>query len=1115
MVNEAELADRLERIREENEQLKRANTDLESKTKRMATQLIRITADVSKRDKENAPKGAPASARGRKEIEAEALIDELRQQLAAAKKQKDKMAIKLLAAQSAKTKSSRYANVQPKVPARRQLVLRSGGGYADVGSLIHQISEGQAAPKTSRSVNDINQSHIEEHASSSNPLPTDDKLNVLVGMLRQRLVEAEGELSKLRSENTVLRARPGQIDGSEDVEYASLRQELREKGSKLNLLQSQYTQVEAAFRAVKENHEQVLVKYEELNKQLKEERRKNLQLEHDLEVARLGEGVQQDLKVIIEDLRNENRKLVDENMKFMTKQMSVPQLTEVRNKLRDYERTVQALQQQLSTQESVAKKLKDNNSALEARIQALSSENENLRKTSEEAQKLLYKEQKEREALARRIQIFSSDSGIDLVQLEKALALVGEGKISFDIEKEVDHDALAMRKEISSLRLANAELLQELEKYKHLLKLQETINKDLSGEKEHTTNQVDLVRREYEKKLEEQARLLDARSDRIRKLEIQNRDIAYRIAKAQRGRSEPSAGEPDFDPDLKEGENMVEIVLEDAMFDRNVFEDESVSTFFTWDFYEHETQATPVIPGLSPIYSFASQYVVVVDEFFLQFLSSQRMLLELHQANGLDFERIGQSEINLSDLLEAGGKKHATANVLSVSDRNVVLGTVHFSMRLRHPIASSLKVFEETRKDPFAPPAPLVTKPKRAVTPEEAGRKLPPTRSVKELEISVHGCSDLPLRADGTEPSPFVSFEFYEFDAVVTRVTRNDRSPSFKFSKTFMLQFPDTEFDKYLRSSKLLLQVFDDVHPGAQEQIASTLVPLMPLLEQRSVAGSFPLMDQHKTLIQGTIQVQISWKTPMLEAGGMIAQESPQVDPSGSSVSMSSAMPGPAKAQKSGPTSQGHSADRQEAQRIADRPPSSQPTSGGDFSRPSTAVVVRSHEEDIERAMRGVNSKETIIVGIGELILNREVLSDPSLKALYVAYEFLDAPVEDLETDIVRIEEARNGRFQFRHVQYFKVDNQNNSRQRWKLKRVLADADEEKSNILFTVVNEDEHGKCFEVGQCVLNIRDIRDDGKDAINEPLPVYDSNSDDMNEIGSLRVSCIALAAIQALG
>jgi hypothetical protein len=49
---------------------------------------------------------------------------------------------------------------------------------------------------------------------------------------------------------------------------------------------------------------------------------------------------------------------------------------------------------------------------------------------------------------------------------------------------------------------------------------------------------------------------------------------------------------------------------------------EQRETFLTVDFFEHETQATPVVAGLTPAYDMRLQYVCKVDSFFLQVRST-------------------------------------------------------------------------------------------------------------------------------------------------------------------------------------------------------------------------------------------------------------------------------------------------------------------------------------------------------------------------------------------------------------------------------------------------------------------------------------------------------------
>ncbi len=58
------------------------------------------------------------------------------------------------------------------------------------------------------------------------------------------------------------------------------------------------------------------------------------------------------------------------------------------------------------------------------------------------------------------------------------------------------------------------------------------------------------------------------------------------------------------------------------------------STFFTFDFFLHDTQATPVLASNAPTYDTLVQYVVDQDPFLLQYLDTHVLELELNRCEG-------------------------------------------------------------------------------------------------------------------------------------------------------------------------------------------------------------------------------------------------------------------------------------------------------------------------------------------------------------------------------------------------------------------------------------------------------------------------------------------------
>lgn len=106
-----------------------------------------------------------------------------------------------------------------------------------------------------------------------------------------------------------------------------------------------------------------------------------------------------------------------------------------------------------------------------------------------------------------------------------------------------------------------------------------------------------------------------------------------------------------------------------------VLGEEEPSTFLTMDFFEHETQATPVVAGLTPSYDMKVQYVVKVDSFFLDYMCTHTLRIELNRATGVDFQTLGMAVVPLRKAVEdleagtAAGREAMShfADVLGVS----------------------------------------------------------------------------------------------------------------------------------------------------------------------------------------------------------------------------------------------------------------------------------------------------------------------------------------------------------------------------------------------------------------------------------------------------------------
>lgn len=118
---------------------------------------------------------------------------------------------------------------------------------------------------------------------------------------------------------------------------------------------------------------------------------------------------------------------------------------------------------------------------------------------------------------------------------------------------------------------------------------------------------------------------------------------------------------------LERGENLLEIHIGMATLSPVALEtlsDREPSTFCTYAFYDFELQATPVVRGARPAYGFTSQYVVRVDDLFLQYLHTGSVTLELQLARGMDFTTVAVGQLRLSQLLENDSKAHGIVQLV-------------------------------------------------------------------------------------------------------------------------------------------------------------------------------------------------------------------------------------------------------------------------------------------------------------------------------------------------------------------------------------------------------------------------------------------------------------------
>jgi hypothetical protein len=79
---------------------------------------------------------------------------------------------------------------------------------------------------------------------------------------------------------------------------------------------------------------------------------------------------------------------------------------------------------------------------------------------------------------------------------------------------------------------------------------------------------------------------------------------------------------------------------------------DTLCTFCYIDFYEFETEVTPLGIGQKPLYHHTIKYNLTFDDFLMYYLQTGNVKLYICQSNGLDFITVGYCSVDLSVLMK-------------------------------------------------------------------------------------------------------------------------------------------------------------------------------------------------------------------------------------------------------------------------------------------------------------------------------------------------------------------------------------------------------------------------------------------------------------------------------
>jgi len=144
-------------------------------------------------------------------------------------------------------------------------------------------------------------------------------------------------------------------------------------------------------------------------------------------------------------------------------------------------------------------------------------------------------------------------------------------------------------------------------------------------------------------------------------------------------------------------ENAMDLVVSTANFDKGAISkmmgnkevlEEAFQTFATVDFFNHDTKHSEVAQGFSANYSFNVSFRNKVENFYIDYLSTNYATLEFYMVRAQSALKIGSAKIPLQKLLE--GDTSMQAMVIVSQGTEMVgpetVGRVFYKMRMRKPL---------------------------------------------------------------------------------------------------------------------------------------------------------------------------------------------------------------------------------------------------------------------------------------------------------------------------------------------------------------------------------------------------------------------------------------------
>jgi chromosome segregation ATPase len=167
-------------------------------------------------------------------------------------------------------------------------------------------------------------------------------------MLRLRLSANEQELEEAKAECARLNDNQENVQRQDDIDRLSLQHELVELKRKSNEYRVKAEQAEGTLGSLQDSHDEAMKLIQKLTSELKSERLKTVELQHDLKQAGNHKKTEKDLLTIIDDLRAEIRLLEEEQARLMETRFGAVRDEQYQEEMQKLQKRITELEQQIA-----------------------------------------------------------------------------------------------------------------------------------------------------------------------------------------------------------------------------------------------------------------------------------------------------------------------------------------------------------------------------------------------------------------------------------------------------------------------------------------------------------------------------------------------------------------------------------------------------------------------------------------------------------------------------------------------------------------------------------------------------------------------------------------------